>query len=77
MGLTDARNTIENCLFEPRGLRRSLVFQAIKEMGGVLQRPHQIVAGAGGSWLVYEYNHHDVPDITTWHTTTERFVFPW
>ena len=75
-GLADAQKEIENCFFEPRGLRQFLDFQSIKEMDGVVvKQPNQIAAGAGGSWLVYEYKHPDAPDITTWQNTTEWSVF--
>ena len=73
-GLADAQKKIENCFFEPRGLRKFLAFQSIKEMdGNVVKQPNQIAAG--GSWLVYEYKHPDVPDITTWQNTTAWSVF--
>ena len=36
--------------------------------GVVVKQANQIAAG--GPWLVYEYKHPDVPDITTWKNTT-------
>ena len=68
-GLADAQKKIENDFFKPRGLRKFLAFQSIKEMDGcVVKQPNQIAAG--GSWLVYGYKHPDMPDIKNWENTT-------
>ena len=41
--------------------------------GVVVKQSNQIAVG--GPWLVYEYKHPDVPDMTTWKNTTGWSVF--